>query len=139
MKISLHRAFEGVGALGVAIACCLAMLPVADFALALDDLPAKEEQAIQAAVARVAPSVVRIEMLGGLETIGGLLVGTGPTTGLVVSSDGYIISSAFNFAQKPAQILVYVDDGSPLPAELVCTDHNRRLVLLKVKTEKSLA
>jgi serine protease Do len=108
-------------------------------ARAQDDLPAKEEQAIQAAVARVAPSVVRVETLGGLETVGGLLVGTGPTTGLVVSTDGYIISSAFNFAQKPAQILVYVDDASPIPAELVCTDHNRRLVLLKVKTDKSLA
>src|SRR5687767_2279110 len=68
--------------------CCLTALSAAS-AVAQDDLSAKEEQAIQAAVARVAPSVVRIETLGGLETIGGLLVGTGPTTGLVVSTDGY--------------------------------------------------
>lgn len=102
------------------------------------DLASKEEQAIQAAVAEVAPSVVRIETLGGLETIGSFLFGTGPTTGLVVSADGYIVSSAFNFAQKPAQILVYVDD-SPVPAELVSTDFNRRLVLLKVHTDKPLA
>jgi serine protease Do len=139
MKIRFHRACDGIGALGFAIVCSLAILPIAAFALAQDDLPAKEEQAIQAAVNRVAPSVVRIETLGGLETVGGLLVGTGPTTGLVVSTDGYIISSAFNFAQKPAQILVYVDDASPIPAELVSTDHNRRLVLLKVKTDNSLA
>jgi serine protease Do len=101
------------------------------------DLVAKEEQAIQAAVAQVAPSVVRIETLGGLETIGSFLFGTGPTTGLVVSADGYIISSAFNFAQKPAQILVYVNE-SPVPAELVSTDFNRRLVLLKVNTDRPL-
>ncbi len=41
-----------------------------------------EEQAIKAAVERVAPSVVRIETVGGLERVGELLVGTGPTTGL---------------------------------------------------------
>jgi serine protease Do len=102
------------------------------------DLATKEQQAIQAAVAQVAPAVVRIETLGGLETVGSFLFGTGPTTGLIVSADGYIISSAFNFAQKPAQILVYVAD-SPVPAELVSTDHNRRLVLLKVNTDKPLA
>ena len=49
------------------------------------------------------PSVVRIETVGGLERVGEMLVGTGPTTGLVVSADGYIVSSAFNFAQKPAR------------------------------------
>ena len=66
----------------------------------------------------MAPSVVRIETLGGLETVGNLLVGTGPTTGLIVSSDGYVISSAFNFINKPTQILVYLADGTRLPAQL---------------------
>ncbi len=101
------------------------------------DLALKEEQAIQAAVEGVAPSVVRIETLGGLEKVGGFLFGTGPTTGLIVSADGYIVSSAFNFAQKPAQILVYLKD-SPVPAELISTDSNRRLVLLKVNTDEPL-
>ncbi len=104
-----------------------------------EGLALKEEQAIQAAVGKVSPAVVRIETLGGLETVGQFLFGTGPTTGLVVSEDGYIISSAFNFAQKPAQILVYVNQASPVPAELVSTDFNRRLVLLKVKTDAPLA
>ncbi|MEX2139887.1 MAG: PDZ domain-containing protein [Pirellulales bacterium] len=118
---------------------CLAILPFTAAAVrAQVDLAAKEEQAIQAAVAQVAPAVVRIETLGGLETVGSFLFGTGPTTGLMVSADGYIISSAFNFAQKPAQILVYIAN-SPVPAELVSTDHNRRLVLLKVNTDKPLA
>src|SRR5205814_8096551 len=74
-------------------------------AFSQDDLALREESAIKAAVDRVAPSVVRIETFGGLATIGDLLVGTGPTTGLVVSSDGYIVSSAFNFIEKPTQIL----------------------------------
>ncbi len=75
---------------------------------------------------------MRIETFGGLERVGNLLVGTGPTTGLAVSADGYIISSAFNFLQKPANILVHLDDGARLPATLVARDHSRMLVLLKV-------
>lgn len=102
---------------------------------AADDLALREETAMKAAVDCVAPSVVRIETLGGLETIGNLLVGTGPTTGLIVSSDGYIVSSAFNFAQQPAQMLVDLADGTRLPAQVVAHDHSRMLVLLKVSTD----
>src|SRR5262249_32015128 len=102
---------------------------------AADDLALREEAAIKAAVNRVAPSVVRIETLGGLETIGNLLVGTGPTTGLIVSSDGYIISSAFNFVQQPAEMLVNLADGTRLPAQVLAHDRSRMLVLLKVSTE----
>src|SRR5688572_21608508 len=97
------------------------------FALpAQEDISLREERAIQSAVAAVAPSVVRIETLGGLETVGGVLVGTGPTTGLVISPDGYIISSAFNFVQKPTQTLVYLNDGKRLAATIVSTDFNRK-------------
>jgi serine protease Do len=102
----------------------------------LDDL---EEQALRAAVASVAPSVVQIETVGGLERVGKLLVGTGPTTGLVVSEDGYVISSAFNFAQKPTSILVTLASGKRAPAQIVARDHSRMLVLLKVNTTEKLA
>ena len=107
-------------------------------ALAQDDLPRLEDQAVQAAVERVAPSVVKIETVGGLERVGRMLVGTGPTTGLVVSEDGYIISSAFNFAQRPSSILVGLADGTRTPAKLVATDHQRMLVLLKIHVEEKL-
>ncbi len=103
---------------------------------AQEDISLSEERAIQSAVAEVGPSIVRIETLGGLETIGGVLVGTGPTTGLVISPDGYIISSAFNFVQKPTQTLVYLNDGTRLAATLVSTDFNRKLVLLKVEANE---
>ena len=107
-------------------------------AAAAENLTLLEEQALKAAVERVAPAVVRIETIGGLEQVGKVLIGTGPTTGLVVSSDGYIISSAFNFAQKPASILVTLADGERLPAKVVATDHNRMLVLLQVQSDKPL-
>ncbi len=103
-----------------------------------DDIELLEEKAIRQAVELVAPSVLKIETVGGLEKIGAFLAGTGPTTGMVVDAEGYIISSAFNFAQKPASILVTLPDGTRSAAQLVATDHSRMLVLLKVKTEKPL-
>ncbi len=107
--------------------------------VAAEPLAQLEEQAMKAAVARVAPCVVRIEAVGGLEQVGGVLIGTGSTTGLVVSEDGYLISSAFNFAQKPDSILVTLPDGTRTAARLVATDFDRKLVLLKVATTAPLA
>jgi len=97
-----------------------------------------EQQAFRDAVARVAPSVVRIETVGGMERFGGLLFGNGPTTGLIVGADGEILSSAFNFLRGPASILVQLADGTRKPARLVATDHNRMIVLLKIEPDKPL-
>lgn len=96
------------------------------------DLDALEEQAIKQAAAVVAPSLVRIETVGGLDVVNKLLTGTGPTTGTIVSSDGYIISSTFNFAAKPASILVTLFDGRRLPATQVANDKVKMLTLLKI-------
>src|SRR4051794_10735714 len=98
---------------------------------ASDALEAREEAALKAAVETVAPSVVQIRTIGGLSSVEGTILADGPTTGLVISPDGYIISSAFNFAQQPASILVTFATGKQTPAELVATDHSRMLVLLK--------
>ncbi|MGD9723409.1 MAG: PDZ domain-containing protein [Pirellulales bacterium] len=112
---------------------CGALAPLA--LRAADNLRAGEEQAMKAAIARVAPSVVRIETVGGLDRIGQMLVGTGPTTGLIVAEEGYIVSSAFNFVQKPDSILVTLADGSRRAAKVVATDQSRLLVLLKIDAE----
>jgi S1-C subfamily serine protease/predicted esterase len=59
--------------------------------------------------------------------------GVGPTTGLVVAADGYIISSAFNFANKPAAIFVAVPGHKDrFVARVVATDQTRMLTLLKI-------
>ncbi len=102
------------------------------------DLSELEERAMQAAVARVAPSVVRIETVGGAERVGRVVFGDGPTTGLIVSEDGLVISSAFNFANKPGSILIVLPDGTRTAAKIVATDHNRNLTLLKIKTDLKL-
>lgn len=104
-----------------------------------DDLDRQEEMAIQAAVDRVTPAVVAIETIGGLDRVGQVLLGTGPTTGLIISSDGFIVSSAFNFVQKPSSTIVTLPDATRLPARLVATDRSRMLVLLKVEADHPLA
>lgn len=91
-----------------------------------------EEEAFRQAAAVVDASVVRIDTVGGLEKVGNLLIGTGPTTGLIVSSDGLVISSTFNFVSKPASILVTLADGRRFPARQVAEDKSRMLTLLKI-------
>lgn len=116
-----------------------AWLTLATACCAQDDLATLEQQAVRAAVARVAPSVVRIETVGGLERVERVLVGAGVSTGLVVAADGYVISSAFNFIQKPSAILVTLPGGKRAPAQIVARDHSRMLVLLKVAVDAPLA
>ncbi len=130
---------HGAGSCAARVTALAVVLLVAQAARSAEPLAQLEEQAMKAAVAQVAPSVVRIEAVGGLEQVGGMLVGTGSTTGLIVSADGFIISSAFNFAQKPDSILVTLPDGARTAARLVATDSDRKLVLLKVASAKPLA
>src|SRR5919198_4110888 len=84
-------------------------IPWAAHPPAADEFYAQHEKAVKAAVAKVAPSVVQIETSGGTDLVGGgVRRGTGPTTGLVVAADGYVITSSFNFANRPAAIFVAV-------------------------------
>ncbi len=116
----------------------LISLAVCGTLVAQEDIEGLEEVAMRAAVATVAPSVVRIETVGGLEKVGEVLVSTGPTTGLVISDDGYILSSAFNFIQQPSSILVTLPGGQRAAAKIVARDHARMLVLLKVNSPETL-
>lgn len=101
------------------------------------------ESTIKAAARKVAPSVVMIETSGGTDIVtsgtrggpGGLMLrkGIGPTSGLVASADGYIISSAFNFVNKPTAITISVPGQKErYVAKMVATDQTRMLTLLKI-------
>lgn len=103
------------------------------------DLAELEETAIRSAVDHVAPSVVRIQTIGELSGSGRAVLGAGPSSGLVVSADGYIISSSFNFAREPSTILVELPDGSSHAARLIAQDYNRSLVLLKIDLPEGAA
>lgn len=131
-----HRTTCSIAACGAwlllaAFGCGLTMAQ--DEAVSSASLAVQEEAAMRAAVAKVADSVVQIRTIGGLDTVDRTLLADGPTTGLVLSADGYIVSSAFNFAQQPASILVTFASGEQAPAELAATDHSRMIVLLRVR------
>ncbi len=103
-----------------------------------DEVSLHEQQAWRTAIDSVADSVVQIRTVGGLDRVGKTLLAHGPTTGLIVSEDGYLVSSAFNFAGQPTSILVRLASGQQLPAEIVARDKNRMLVLLKIDTDAPL-
>lgn len=107
------------------IMCCIG-------STSAQDLASLEEQAFKRAVARAGSSLVQIETVGGLDRVAGEIEGAS-TTGLVVSRDGEILTSAFVFATKPSSILVRLADGRRLPATKVATDHVTQLTLLKVE------
>jgi S1-C subfamily serine protease len=109
-------------------------------ALAQQDLAELEEKALKTAVARVAPSIVQIETSGGTEIVSTgprgqpVRKGVGPTTGVIVAGDGYIISSAFNFANKPTAIFVTVPGHKErYVAKVIANDLTRMLALIKIE------
>ncbi|MCB9850447.1 MAG: trypsin-like peptidase domain-containing protein [Phycisphaerales bacterium] len=63
------------------------------------------------------------------------LLADGPTTGIIYSADGYIITSSFNFVREPSVVTVRLPDGRQLPATIVARDKVRKLTLLKVDAE----
>ena len=114
-------------------ALVLATLLFAPRGLAVAQVPLdlQEEEVFRQAVRHLAPSLVRIQTVGGVDRVGGMLAATAATTGVVVSDDGWIVSSAFNFISKPTSILVQLDKAR-YSARLVATDRMRMLTLLKV-------
>ncbi len=118
----------------LSMAFCLAALIGADVR-ADDEVDLLEQKAFQVAVKRAAPSLVQIETIGGVARVAGELEGSASTTGLVVSKDGEILTSAFAFAAKPSSILVLLADGRRLPAKKIATDHVTQLTLLKVEAD----
>jgi serine protease Do len=93
-------------------------------------------QAFREATAKVRPSIVRIEGFGGVasaKTGGYAAPGEGPTTGLVISADGYIITSTFNFLRQPPVITIVRADGQRHVAQLLGRDETRKTCLLKVE------
>src|SRR5688572_24488855 len=87
-------------------------------------------QAFREATAKARPSIVRIEGFGGVasaKTGGYAAPGEAPTTGLVISADGHIITSTFNFLRQPPVITVVRTDGQRHVAQLLGRDETRKV------------
>jgi S1-C subfamily serine protease len=103
------------------------------------DLNDQFAKAAKEAAKKVGPSIVQIQTQGGTDMVVTSPKGPvfrkalGPTTGVVVDPDGYIITSAFNFLNSPVTIIVSIPgQPEPLLAKKVATDKSRMLTLLKV-------
>ena len=101
-------------------------------------------KAFRAAADKVLPSLVTIEGFGGLAAGSGIgkgihAPGEGPTTGVVISSDGFVITSTYNFLRKPPVITVRFADGQRKVAKLLGRDETRKLCVLKVEGVSNLA
>ena len=99
---------------------------------------------LRAAVDRITPSIVTIETIGGAQPMTRgrrgpveqrFKLADGPTTGLIISTDGLIITSSINFARDPSIITVILADGRRFVADMLGRDRIRRLALIKVDAE----
>jgi len=99
--------------------------------------PVLEEQAIRAAVERVAASTVRIEVIG-LPAEGEVAAGAGPSTGLVVGAEGWIVTTSFAVTAETVEVIVVMPDGTRSPAKVVGRDPARTIVLLKIDAATAL-
>ncbi len=108
-------------------------------------LAVAEQAAFQAAVDRVAPSIVRIEPTGiseaRLKRTREVTPATGPSTGLIVAAEGWVLTTAFAVPADTSEAVIILppaaDRGPPagpllrLVGRVVGRDTNRGLVLLK--------
>ena len=62
----------------------------------------------------------------------GFIQAQGPSTGLIVDKDGWILTSSFALNWDPTSILVTLDDGRKFTAEVRGRDESRGIALLKV-------
>ena len=123
------------------------------------DMARATQEVFRTAAADMRPYLVRIDSVGGsqppnrvIETDDGdesgqperprtpfrdrpgsdFEIADGPATGIVYSSDGYIVSSSFNFVRTPLLISATFPDGRRMAADLVARDQVRKVALLKV-------
>ena len=89
--------------------------------------------AVRHAVGIADPSVVRLLVIGGEQTVDGDKVSSLVTTGVVVSGDGEILTSQFALKGNPEAVLAEDLEGRRTNVEIIATDHLRRLVLLKAR------
>ncbi len=61
--------------------------------------------------------------------------GAGPVTGVILTADGYIVTSLFNVEGDVESIKVTLPDGKEQDAEMLGSDRGRNIALLKVKAK----
>jgi serine protease Do len=137
---------------------CVLPLLVACPALAQELDRAADEAALQAVSRQVieglSPSIVEVEALGGLpeafkapeneeeaQAQGGILAkggfkqAYGPSTGVILSADGVIVTSSFVLNRDPRHLFVTLHSGKSYVARVLGRDDSRGLALLKIEAK----
>lgn len=97
-----------------------------------------EQDAFQAAALFAQDSIVQVETFGGSELVKDQWVASGPSSGTILSADGWIITSTFQFKGQPASITVVLPNQERKAAKLVGRDLSRELALLKIDVDQPL-
>ncbi len=129
----------------LAVALAYFALPEPSYAADQADaaLRAALSEQVRRACASAAEHIVRIDTIGGAQPVAlegaqagprgaEFRVADGPTTGVVWSEDGLIVTSSFNFVRDPTVITVTLADGGKHVARLIARDAIARLALLKI-------
>ncbi len=95
-------------------------------------------RAFRAAAEKIQPCLVTIESFGGSSTLSGRIGGIrqrgeGNTTGVIISPDGLVVTSSFNFINQPNAITVITNDGERRVANVLGRDDSRRICLLRIE------
>ena len=116
----------------------LLLLPLTGVVARGQSLQELEQQAIRDAIQRVQPAVVQLQIIGGADRVDDVSLANGPATGVLLSSDGYVVTSRYRFDPAPATVVAILEDGRQFSSEIVATDFSRKLVLLKLNDAKDL-
>lgn len=121
-----------------AVTILLGMMTASVFVVCADEPPTPNTVAkgvrlapkiFRAAAAKVRPSIVAIETFGASDASA---TRQGSTTGLIIDSSGYVLTSTFHFAGKPPVITVVLPNGDRHVARLMGRDDARKLCVVKV-------
>ena len=101
---------------------------------AFGQMPNNFSETVQKAINVISPSVVSLQPVGGMESAGNSVLPE-ISTGVFVSTDGYIITSSLGFDPAPPSIIVRLNDGTIRSGKVVAIDKIRKLALLKIATD----
>ena len=136
--LPLHQPIRTVLAVALFLAFVVVGLVTNKISASDPPLDELEQQAFQAAADFSQDCVVQVETFGGQEIVNKQVVASGPSTGTILTPDGWIVTSIFQFRGQPASITVVLPDEQRKAAKLVARDHSRELALLKIDTDKPL-
>jgi serine protease Do len=96
------------------------------------DILSAFDNAVSGVADRVKPSVVNIKVtVDQRDIFGNVQEGSGVGSGVIYSSDGYIITNN-HVAGNAKELVVTLNDGTEYPARLIGTDNNTDIAVIKI-------